>query len=354
MIIIALFCLSGHGLKGEPFPDVTQAHPISATSSRQLLDPAGEAFIFRPAQASGLARQFTYRRQFGQGSAELFQPYPGCAVLLCDGYVEDPDSLRQLSFQTNMVGLNIVVLADKGEVALRSEGNVYTADPDQAILVRPDPTYDRTRDITWAVPRHRYAVFLFNPETTQGELSGWGVRPGAFGPSTDGSGAPAGHIFERDARLDALAEAIWDRSADPALRAGLMKLRFAELALLLSHRLDAAPIESPRQASWIQQRIAVVKAELDRSVANPPSMQALAQLAGLGRSRLSEQFHKRTGMTLQQYLVTRRLALGRSLLVSSSRSVSEIARACGYRHTGNFSRAFRSHFGVSPNALRKG
>ncbi len=315
------------------------------------MDPAGEDFIFRRPRSHAAPFQFEYRKRFGRGSASLIQPMRGCAVVLCDGYVEDPEALEALSFRADMASLNIFVLAEQGEISLRSQGESYAADKNQAILVQPGSGYDRTRDISWAVPRHKYAVFLFDSQALAAELSRWGFSTEAAVALTNPSASEkSGYVFERDDTLDALSRFLWKHAAESPLHRDWMKLKLAELSLLLGEKL--APSASDRSRRWVNQRLDLVRSQLDIHFAQPPELSRLARLAGMSTSRLSLEFHQVIGMTIRAYVQDRRMEEGRRLITSTSLSIGETAHRCGYKHQGNFSRAFKERYGVLPKALR--
>ncbi len=54
-----------------------------------------------------------------------------------------------------------------------------------------------------------------------------------------------------------------------------------------------------------------------------------------------------------RYLAGWRLQLAAQLLTSGNRRISQIAGEVGYESEPAFSRAFRRHFGVSPNRYRQ-
>lgn len=79
--------------------------------------------------------------------------------------------------------------------------------------------------------------------------------------------------------------------------------------------------------------------------------------AGVGLSpRYVQALFKAAGTTARDTIRTERLKRARELLESPlhrHRSITEIAFACGFSHSGHFSMAFRQHYRVSPRECRQ-
>jgi AraC family transcriptional regulator of arabinose operon len=84
----------------------------------------------------------------------------------------------------------------------------------------------------------------------------------------------------------------------------------------------------------------------------PVSVPALARTAGLSTSHFSALFHAATGGGVVEYAKRLRMARARELLITSSRSVAEIAENVGYHDPFYFSRQFNLVHGCSPSAYR--
>ncbi len=80
----------------------------------------------------------------------------------------------------------------------------------------------------------------------------------------------------------------------------------------------------------------------------PPTAWTLASQLRLSRSRFEHLFRQETGQAFGSYLRRVRLAKGASLLDGCDLSVKEVAGALGYRYPQEFSRDFKTHYGVSP------
>lgn len=85
----------------------------------------------------------------------------------------------------------------------------------------------------------------------------------------------------------------------------------------------------------------------------PVSVPELARTAGLSTSHFSALFHAATGGGVVDYAKRLRMARARELLITSSRSIADIAEHVGYQDPFYFSRQFRTVHGCSPKAYRE-
>ena len=98
--------------------------------------------------------------------------------------------------------------------------------------------------------------------------------------------------------------------------------------------------------------IARVQNQLREHLAAPVNVPALASLAGFSASHFSARFRTVTGYSVTEYVKRLRMARARQLLITSNRTVAEIAAAVGYPDPFYFSRHFRAVNGVSPREFR--
>lgn len=81
-------------------------------------------------------------------------------------------------------------------------------------------------------------------------------------------------------------------------------------------------------------------------------IEEIAGSLNLNRKYLSRIFKAKTGTTMQEYLINKRLTEARNLL-EKGYNVGETATLCGYPDTFAFSKAFKAHFGQPPKAYKK-
>ncbi|EAT7400324.1 helix-turn-helix domain-containing protein [Salmonella enterica] len=79
----------------------------------------------------------------------------------------------------------------------------------------------------------------------------------------------------------------------------------------------------------------------------------MEQKTGYSARHLYTLFHTNFGISIAGYIRKRRLTLASVMLRETSRSVTEIALMYNFNHVQTFSRAFKDHFGQSPQSYRQ-
>ena len=80
--------------------------------------------------------------------------------------------------------------------------------------------------------------------------------------------------------------------------------------------------------------------------------QSLSRELGISEIYLRKLFTKELHISLGKYIREARIAHAKELLVSSGKSISEIAHESGYDSVYSFSRAFKTHTGIPPTAYK--
>ena len=93
--------------------------------------------------------------------------------------------------------------------------------------------------------------------------------------------------------------------------------------------------------------------EMELHFLEPFPLERAERCAGLSRYYLSREFHRCTGASIGEYLITLRLTYAKELLRHSDHTVEEIAYLCGMNHVSHFIRLFRDREGVTPLQFRK-
>lgn len=83
------------------------------------------------------------------------------------------------------------------------------------------------------------------------------------------------------------------------------------------------------------------------------TLDELAELGGVTKQHFCRVFKEKMQMRPMEYLARKRVAVARSLLISTSQSVSEIARAVGYDSLTYFGMVFKKYEGISPSDCRR-
>lgn len=142
------------------------------------------------------------------------------------------------------------------------------------------------------------------------------------------------------------------RALDRELREradGYREAALAHLVLLLVGvaRLAGTAVAGPRD-----QLLTEVFTVIDRRYREPLSLRDVARAVSLSPGHLTTTVRRRTGRTVGEWIVERRMAHARRLLVETALSVEEVAIAVGVPDASYFARQFRRAHGLSPLAWR--
>lgn len=103
----------------------------------------------------------------------------------------------------------------------------------------------------------------------------------------------------------------------------------------------------------MDRRLRVAMSHMHESIVHDRSMEQLAKLVGLSRSRLYELFESDLGSSPKVIWSCIRIEAAMERLSMRGEDISSIATTLGFSSAGNFSRFFRSVVGVSPMEYRR-
>jgi|SRR5271166_4844825 len=133
---------------------------------------------------------------------------------------------------------------------------------------------------------------------------------------------------------------------------GYRQAALAHLTLLL---IDLARLARPVVAELRRSGeplLAEVFEVIDRRHAEPVSLRDVAGELGMTPGHLTTVVRRRTGRTVQEWIIERRMAEARGLLADTDLPVREVARRVGVPDPGYFSRLFGRTHGTSPREWR--
>ncbi|WP_025737574.1 helix-turn-helix transcriptional regulator [Mycobacterium genavense] len=99
--------------------------------------------------------------------------------------------------------------------------------------------------------------------------------------------------------------------------------------------------------------LADVFAVIDRRQGEPLSLRDVAAELGVTPGHLTTVVRRRTGRTVQEWIIERRMAAARTLLEQTDLPVAEIARRVGVFDPGYFTRQFTRAHGMPPRQWRR-
>lgn len=112
-----------------------------------------------------------------------------------------------------------------------------------------------------------------------------------------------------------------------------------------------------KQARLVSQVKVIIQATIDQVVQGREAKfklsQVLADRLGVNYSSLSTMFSRLEGITIEQYVIQRRLVLVKELLEQSDKSFTDIACLTGFSSVFHFSRQFKDLTGLTPSRYRE-
>ncbi len=168
-------------------------------------------------------------------------------------------------------------------------------------------------------------------------------KPGTYNhlPVTGHTSSIVNHYF------DVIEEAF--RKGDPA-HVYWARQTLTEFLLTLDKLYSSSAISGPHPLP-VDERIKGILTDLDQHFSEPFHLETFSKTHMMDKFYLSHLFKENTGFTLMEYLQSKRIQKSKRLL-STEKSISEVARACGYEDYSNFFKTFKKIVGTSPKSYR--
>ncbi|MCC6233629.1 MAG: PocR ligand-binding domain-containing protein [Verrucomicrobiales bacterium] len=127
-----------------------------------------------------------------------------------------------------------------------------------------------------------------------------------------------------------------------------------ELLALIADRLAYADQRELRAAAGqTQAALGRAMTYIETHLGEPLSVQAIAHAANLSTRTLMRLFRKDAGTSVVEFILRRRVARARQLLLVEGRTCAEIGFECGFGSMQHFNRIFRRYEETSPSAWRR-
>lgn len=114
------------------------------------------------------------------------------------------------------------------------------------------------------------------------------------------------------------------------------------------NRIYSIKTIKPETRKYLFRKLSKAKELIDYNFHEKLNMKDVAQFASLSEYHFFRLFKSTFNISPQQYLTEKRMSEALNLLRSGNHSVSETAVATGFSDVYSFSRAFKKHFGFSP------
>lgn len=121
---------------------------------------------------------------------------------------------------------------------------------------------------------------------------------------------------------------------------------------------DVRPSGGPQRAGLVERfgttnQVVIDAIEvMENRIADPLGLDEIANFAGVSKRQLNRLFREKLQKTVMGFYRDLRLQKARSLLTSSSLSMTQIALATGFSSSAHFSKAHAGRYGISPSAVR--
>ncbi|MFK7940079.1 MAG: GlxA family transcriptional regulator [Roseovarius sp.] len=133
---------------------------------------------------------------------------------------------------------------------------------------------------------------------------------------------------------------------------------FARLVSDWFMHTEIRPSVGPQRAGLVARvgttNVAILEAvrAMEANVAEPLTLDQIAQIAGVSPRQLNRVFKQKLGRSTMRYYRDMRLDLAQNLLGNSPLSLTEIALATGFASSSHFARVYAEAFGVPPSSNR--
>ena len=141
-----------------------------------------------------------------------------------------------------------------------------------------------------------------------------------------------------------------------AYGATILSKSLLSIILVILNRQSAAssvaPILPQTQAPSMPKVVTDVIHYVDQNLAGDLSVSGIAESVHLNSVYLTRRFRQYSGLSLQQYIIEKRLAEAKRML-RNGQSPTEVCYACGFNNYSNFSRTFTNHVKISPRQYQE-
>ena len=126
-----------------------------------------------------------------------------------------------------------------------------------------------------------------------------------------------------------------------------------ELSLFENINILASSSSAKTDESTDSLRISKIHEYINKHYTEKILLEDIADMIGMPPIALSKFFKLQSGKTISDYITETRIANAMRLLVSTSKTISEICSECGFNNISNFNRIFKKRKGDTPREFRE-
>lgn len=146
---------------------------------------------------------------------------------------------------------------------------------------------------------------------------------------------------------------LWEEAKSPAADDLFADCLREALVATLTRRAALRPVETRSRPTLSPRLWARIEQEIEAHLAEPLTVAMLATASGMRETRFLQAFRAKTGMAPYQYVLRKRIARARELLLSSTLGLAEIALATGFADQAHMTASLSRHLGRTPGAIRR-
>ncbi len=288
------------------------------------------------------------------GYWELFRPNRGLLVCLTDG-IYHQEYMQKIHPQHDIITIRFV-LSGKLSITFDERGTLHIPQASSSIMfTHQDREFDlgihkscHLSSVTFHVhPKALYSNFQIDqdkfPQHLQDILFGRAVKK---------------HLYSFPITPDMMNN-VMELLKMPYVgvrRRKFTEAKSVELICRLFQEIEddfhKTPVVTTTEHS-IKARVYEAQRILVESYKNPPTLAEVARRVGLNRTSLCKEFKATFGTTVFEFCQRYRMSKAQELLQDRNLSISQVANEVGYDYPGNFTAAFKKHFGDLPKVIRK-
>jgi AraC-like DNA-binding protein len=158
-----------------------------------------------------------------------------------------------------------------------------------------------------------------------------------------------------DPSLPALLDMMALEVIEPKIGSATIMARLADIVMtrIIRGWVESRPSELTGWLAAVKDsQIGAALAGIHRRPGHNWSVESLAALAGMSRSKFSDRFTDLLDLSPARYLLQWRMRLAAAWLKSGDLTLAQMAAELGYESEASFSRAFKRFMGISPGATR--
>ncbi|MEM8822903.1 MAG: AraC family transcriptional regulator [Pseudomonadota bacterium] len=157
-----------------------------------------------------------------------------------------------------------------------------------------------------------------------------------------------------DPNLKALADALLEEARNPSAGDDLYVDELAQqiAVLILRRQRDLALRQTQRRRTLSSDELTRVSDHLESDLADTGGLDTLATLLDMDAFAFSRAFKETTGLAPHQYLIERRIARVKDMLLADESGLADIAYATGFSSQSHMTATFTQRVGLSPGKWR--